>query len=217
MRTSNVEGTRLRQEAVAIRWEPDRSARATRQSGFPPARDSPGPGLTMSEPGRRPGKAVGREAEEKVFDVQEPYDHYICKERGDAIMNSYHVARKAGVCRTIVSYVYNGKGDHYGVAKATQDRVRAAIRETGYTPNHFVRDMFLKRREAVAVGGVGGAPEKVAAVVNPALARAGYPVQVLTLAADPATAMAQISRALNSGSVVVLAPPTVPASAWTHR
>jgi DNA-binding LacI/PurR family transcriptional regulator len=48
-------------------------------------------------------------------------------------MNSYHVAHKAGVSRAVVSYVYHGKADQHRIPKQTQERVRAAIRETGYT------------------------------------------------------------------------------------
>ena len=80
----------------------------------------------------------------------------------------------AGVSRTVVSKVYHGKGDQHQIARKTQERVRAVIRETGYTPNYFIRDLFLQRREAVVVGGAGGVPEKVSAVLNSAVAKAGY-------------------------------------------
>jgi len=119
-------------------------------------------------------------------------------------MNSYHVARKAGVSRAVVSYVYHGKADQRGITRETQERVRAAIRETGYTPNYFVRDLFLKRREVV---GVGGSPDPVSlrAMVEPVLAAAGYRLQVAALPAEPAAALAQITAMLNSGLVALVA------------
>ena len=120
-------------------------------------------------------------------------------------MNSYQVARKAGVSRAVVSYVYHGKADQHGITRETQERVRAAIRETGYTPNLFIRDLFLKRRELVAVGGTA-APETVSAVVTPALTAAGYQVQVTNLAAEPAAAFAQVTGIIRSGAVVLIGP-----------
>jgi hypothetical protein len=123
--------------------------------------------------------------------------------------NSYDVARQAGVSRTVVSLVVNGKADRYGVAKATQEKVRAAIRRTGYVPNMFVRDLFLKRREAVAVGQAdGGTPdlEKVSSVVRQPLAAAGYRFQVAVLPGHPADAERQITALLKAGAVVLVAP-----------
>jgi hypothetical protein len=45
------------------------------------------------------------------------------------------------------------------------------VRQTGYTPNLFLRDMFLKRREVVGVGGAPG-PEAVSVVATPTLSAA---------------------------------------------
>ncbi|MBA4389151.1 MAG: hypothetical protein C0404_14355, partial [Verrucomicrobia bacterium] len=61
-------------------------------------------------------------------------------------INSYEVARRANVSRTVVSKVVNGSADKYRISRETQERVRAAIRDTGYTPDMIIRDMFLKRR-----------------------------------------------------------------------
>ena len=101
--------------------------------------------------------------------------------------------------------VLHGKGDQKRIARATQQRILAAARQLGYTPNYFVRDMFLKRREFVTVGGAG-APEKVSALITPALSAAGYQVQVTSLAPDPAAAVSQMTSALKSGLVVVIGP-----------
>lgn len=48
---------------------------------------------------------------------------------------SFQMAAMAGVSRSVVSKVVNGSAARYGIAAKTQERVRAAIRQTGYTPN----------------------------------------------------------------------------------
>ena len=58
----------------------------------------------------------------------------------------------------------------------------AVVRQTGYKPNLFIRDMFLKRRELIAVPGAAS-PDTVSAVVSPALAAAGYTLQTTHLSA----------------------------------
>ena len=123
-------------------------------------------------------------------------------------LNSYDVARAAGVSRTVVSLVVNGKADKYGIAKETQERVRAVVRQTGYVPNMFIRDMFLKRRELIGVGANGRTPPpvEVSVVVGPALAAAGYRVQVGTLAAEETVAASQVRAMLKSGMVAIVGP-----------
>jgi hypothetical protein len=115
--------------------------------------------------------------------------------------NIYDVARVAGVSRTVVSLVTNGKADQYRIARETQDRVRAAVRQTGYVPNFFIRDMYLKRRVISQAGGAGAVtdPVKVAAVINQALASAGYQMKVSSLSADQ-----------NASLLLLLAPTTPP-------
>ena len=122
--------------------------------------------------------------------------------------NSYDVARIAGVSRAVVSLVFNGKADKFRITKKTQERVRAAIRQTGYIPNMFIRDLFLKRREVIGVGGGKTTPDPVSlrAVIEPPLTAAGYRLQAATLPADPAAALAQITALLNSGLVALIAP-----------
>jgi len=120
-------------------------------------------------------------------------------------LNLYDIARAAGTTRTVVSLVINGKADKYRIARNTQEKVRAVVRQTGYTPNLFIRDLFLKRRDLVGVQGAGS-PETVSAVVTPALSSAGYGVKLATLAADPAAAFAQVTGLMNSGAVVVMGP-----------
>lgn len=126
-------------------------------------------------------------------------------------VNSYEVARTAGVSRTVVSLVINGKADRYGIAKKTQEKVMAAVRDTGYTPNMTIRDMFLGKRDIIGVG--GAVPASLAGVLEQALAAAGYRVQTAVLAGDPGAANSQVTALLENGMATVIVPHTaVPAS-----
>ncbi|MFD9338265.1 LacI family DNA-binding transcriptional regulator [Streptomyces sp. NPDC060028] len=58
------------------------------------------------------------------------------------------VAERAGVSRATASRVVNG-GD--GVRPQLADRVRVAIRDLGYVPNHAARTLVTRRTGAVAV------------------------------------------------------------------
>ena len=55
------------------------------------------------------------------------------------------VAFIADVSKATVSYVVNGKAEKMKISPATQARVLAAVRQTGYTPNRQARDMALGR------------------------------------------------------------------------
>lgn len=62
------------------------------------------------------------------------------------------VAEKAGVSLTTVSYVLSGRhGGTTRISEATQLRVRQAVRELGYVPNHAARGMRRGRTDVVAV------------------------------------------------------------------
>ncbi len=67
-------------------------------------------------------------------------------DRGTVTLND--VARLAGVSPATVSRVVNGDGK---VREDTQDKVRAAIRELGYTPNQAARSLASARRVRIGV------------------------------------------------------------------
>ena len=117
--------------------------------------------------------------------------------------NTYHIGRLAGVSRTVVSLVLNGKADKYRIARETQERVRRVVSETGYTPNMAIRDMFLKRREAI---GVGAWTDSVANTVKGAIASAGLPLKSVVLSNEPTEALAQIADAVRSGMAILVVP-----------
>lgn len=63
---------------------------------------------------------------------------------------SLDVARKAGVSRSIVSGVLNGTMSTMRVSEETRERVLAAARELGYTPNPVAR--ALRRQRSNVIG-----------------------------------------------------------------
>jgi hypothetical protein len=117
--------------------------------------------------------------------------------------NSYYIGRLAGVSRTVVSLVLNGKADKYRIARETQERVRRAVSETGYTPNVAIRDMFLKRREAISVGAW---TDSVANTVKGAIATAGLPLHSVVFSNEPTEALAQMADAVRSGMATLIVP-----------
>jgi LacI family repressor for deo operon, udp, cdd, tsx, nupC, and nupG len=59
------------------------------------------------------------------------------------------VARRAGVSQTTVSLVLNGAGKRAGLSPATQERVKQAAAELGYTPNHAARNLRRQRTGSI--------------------------------------------------------------------
>ena len=60
-------------------------------------------------------------------------------------INSTEVARRAGVSRTTVSFVLNGRDDAQKIPLATRERVLHAAQELGYQPNHLARALVSGR------------------------------------------------------------------------
>lgn len=60
------------------------------------------------------------------------------------------VARRAGVSRSAVSLVLNGRGDG-NVAKDAQERIREAAAELSYTPNAIARSLRDQRTHVIGV------------------------------------------------------------------
>lgn len=60
------------------------------------------------------------------------------------------VARLAGVSRTAVSFVLNGRAEG-NIAPATAERVRAAAAELGYTPDRVAQSLRLQRTHVVGL------------------------------------------------------------------
>ncbi|MDO5711211.1 MAG: LacI family DNA-binding transcriptional regulator [Micrococcales bacterium] len=91
------------------------------------------------------------------------------------------VARLAGVSRTAVSFVLNGRA-HGNIAPATAERVRAAAQTLGYTPDRVAQALRLQRTHVVGL-------------VTDAIASSPFAGRLLSGALD---------RAADSGYVLVL-------------
>ena len=110
-------------------------------------------------------------------------------------INSYGVARQAGVSRSVVSKVINGSADKYQIARSTQERVMAVVRQTGYTPDLTLRNMFLGRGsgidlEVLRLMEAG----QIAPALDSILAEKGYRLAPVSesLPADPAPRIAPV-------------------------
>lgn len=91
------------------------------------------------------------------------------------------VARLAGVSRTAVSFVLNGRAEG-NIAPATAERVRAAAEELGYTPDRVAQSLRLQRTHVVGL-------------VTDEIASSPFAGRILSGAVD---------RAAESGYVLVL-------------
>ncbi|GAB97576.1 LacI family transcriptional regulator [Kineosphaera limosa] len=69
------------------------------------------------------------------------------------------VARLAGVSRTAVSFVLNGRAEG-NISAATADRVRAAAAELGYTPDRVAQSLRLQRTNVIGLltDGIASSP-----------------------------------------------------------
>ncbi|HEY8346194.1 MAG TPA: LacI family DNA-binding transcriptional regulator [Symbiobacteriaceae bacterium] len=95
------------------------------------------------------------------------------------------VAERAGVSIASVSRVLNGKGH---VSPATAEKVRRAVRELGYIPNHVAKSLKARRTEqiAFAVSDIGNPVYVAMARAVQAEAKAwGYRVILLSTDANP--------------------------------
>ena len=99
------------------------------------------------------------------------------------------VARLAGVSKTTVSLIINGKSAASRISAATERRVRSIVRAKGFAPSHYARGLRARRTETVGFV----APDFVNpffARLNQALERVarrqGYQVLVACSEDDPA-------------------------------
>ncbi|MGN9846157.1 LacI family DNA-binding transcriptional regulator [Nonomuraea sp. H19] len=61
------------------------------------------------------------------------------------------IARAAGISQATVSIVLNGRADEYGIAPATQDKVREAMRQLSYVPDVAGRSLRGGRNGLIGV------------------------------------------------------------------
>ena len=96
------------------------------------------------------------------------------------------IAREAGVSRTVVSLVLNGRGDQLGIAKQTQDKVLAIAASMGYYRNELAAATASRRGRIIALitGNIASmeCSGRMQNGVLDAAAGCGYAVTVLRLA-----------------------------------
>ncbi|MEI6788466.1 MAG: LacI family DNA-binding transcriptional regulator [bacterium] len=111
------------------------------------------------------------------------------------------VAAAAGVSNATVSAVVNGRAEQYGICRATQEKVQAAVRQLGYTPSLAALDMVSGRNSLVglAVSSDFPAAGRLIAALEPALSLAGHRLIVICLPTDPQVAAARISELIRFG------------------
>ncbi len=122
------------------------------------------------------------------------------------------IAFAAGVSRTTVSLVMNGKAAQYRISTATRQRVEAVIAQSGYQPNRMARNMRLGRGTLVGLILVEGTPDVggLIAGLEPALAGAGYSLVVSSVSFDPATVRERIQRLNHDGLAGLIYGPGIP-------
>ncbi|MEI7880757.1 MAG: LacI family DNA-binding transcriptional regulator [bacterium] len=111
------------------------------------------------------------------------------------------VAMAAGVSNATVSAVANGRADKYGICLATQEKVKVAIRQLGYSPSLAALDMVAGRNSLVglAISDDFPAADHRMAALEPFLAQAGFRVILAFLPPDPQAATARITSLIQFG------------------
>ncbi len=118
--------------------------------------------------------------------------------------NIEELAKKIGVSKTLVSFVLNNKADKYGVSKATQKRVQAAIKKLGFQPSSSARMLRLKKSNLIGL--------VVADISNPFFAqiamqieqhadKAGYRIIIANTHEDPKKEIDLLNALIHSQGV----------------
>jgi len=135
------------------------------------------------------------------------------------------IARAAGVSKTTVSLVLNGKGDQARIAHTTQERVRAIARqldtqtgpgvplpvEAEAVPDNPKPEPNIKYRELGLVLSTTSLEASLSLVLGqePILAAEGFRVVLVIAPADPESARRRILSLIQSGISGILCCPTV--------
>ena len=61
------------------------------------------------------------------------------------------IAKLAGVSKTTVSMVINGRGSEYRLSKKTQKKILAIVKEKNFTPNQIARGFRLKKTQTIGL------------------------------------------------------------------
>ena len=144
------------------------------------------------------------------------------------------VAKAAGVSKTTVSRVINGKLHGFRIGLATQARVRSIASQMGYQPDPVARNVALGkgapprpsrppisssstptavvgRRQMGIVLAADSASPTLALLpeMEPVLAAADYRLVMITVPADPAAASQRVNQLIQEGIIGLLCCPTI--------
>ncbi len=128
------------------------------------------------------------------------------------------VARAAGVDKSTVSFVLNGKGDKLRISPATQERINATARQLGYhSPLRGISDgrsQSTAREDGGRIGLILSTASPATTLVlipeeEKALVAAGYRLDIIVVSPDPAAASERVLRLLGEGPAGIICCPGV--------
>jgi len=61
------------------------------------------------------------------------------------------IADIAGISKTTVSLVINGRGDAYRISKKTQQKIRAVVKDNNFVPDQYARGFRLKKTQTIGL------------------------------------------------------------------
>lgn len=61
------------------------------------------------------------------------------------------IAKQAGVSKTTVSMVMNGRGSEYRISKQTQRKILDIVKEENYTLDQYARGFRLKKTQTIGL------------------------------------------------------------------
>jgi hypothetical protein len=124
------------------------------------------------------------------------------------------IAFAAGVSRTTVSMILNGKADRYRISASTRQRVEAIAAQSGYQPNQTARNMRMGRGTLVGLilPDGEGSPDvgELIAGLEPVLANAGYSLVVISTGPNLSAAHDRIRRLNHDGLAGLIYGPGFP-------
>ncbi len=125
-----------------------------------------------------------------------------------------NIAEAAGVSKATVSRVINGRPAGIRVSSATRDRILSLVRQFGYQPTRFVRDVAFRSQAAVGLILAPGGPDASTAhlpAIDSVLAANGRRLLLAVLPVDPAIARERVTALLRDGvSGFLCAPAAMP-------
>jgi len=124
------------------------------------------------------------------------------------------IAEAAGVSKATVSRVINGRPAGIRVSSATRDRILSLVRQFGYQPTRFVRDVAERSQATIglilAPGGPDASTEHLQAI-DSVLTANGSRLLLAVLPGDPAVARERVTALLRDGVAGILcAPAAIP-------